>query len=295
MLPNGLGEPLHLSITVPKVGPGVEGTRCVKVRLPNDAPVNIARIHNTLTPDTHHLVLSVVEDPTQDEQALFECPPFRAPLVGAPLTITQKRDEQITLPKGVGYALEAHQLMHLELHYINTGTETVDVAAQADLYPITGDEPIQQAGFLIVGIVDLSIPPKSEYTTGDIFVAQPTELEDATYYAVTGHTHRLGTSVHVGTSDSQDADVNWVYRPDPFNWDAPPVEYLDPGVKLPPGGGFHFSCDWNNTTDDTVKYGESALTEMCFFWTYYYPRHAEQKVILVGVENSMYKDAGTPH
>jgi hypothetical protein len=40
---------------------------------------------------------------------------------------------------------------------------------------------------------------------------------------------------------------------------------------VPPGGGFDFTCTWYNNTSATVKFGESATNEMCFFWAYYYP------------------------
>ena len=40
---------------------------------------------------------------------------------------------------------------------------------------------------------------------------------------------------------------------------------------MPSGGGFHFSCYWTTPATSTVKFGESANDEMCFFWSYYYP------------------------
>jgi hypothetical protein len=285
--------PLKVSITVPDVAPGVEGTRCVKVRLGNTSALNIGRIHNTLRAHSHHFVLSMVENPAETEQALFECPPFRAPLVGAPLTVTQKSEENIVLPDGVGYAIAPNQLLHLELHYINPDSDTSDVTAEAELYPLAGDEPVQQAGFLVVGNLNISIPPRSEHSSGDVFAAQPPGLEAAHYYALTGHTHRFGTSVRVGVADTMAADTTWLYKPQTFDWDAPPVEYLDPPVQVPEGGGFRLRCDWNNPTDQTITYGESALTEMCFFWAYYYPRDPMQRVVLAGFDTSMYaKDGG---
>ncbi|HKP64608.1 MAG TPA: hypothetical protein VJV78_48060 [Polyangiales bacterium] len=287
------GAPLKVSITVPDVEPGVEGTRCVQVRLGNKAPLNIGRIHNRLRSHSHHFILSLVEDPAATERELFECPPFRAPLTGAPLTITQKADENIQLPDGVGYALGADQLMHLELHYINPDSETTDVTAEAEIYPLAGDEPIQQAGFLVVGNLNIEIPPMSEHSSGEVFAAQPAGLDKAHYYAITGHTHRFGTGIRVGFADTGTADPNWLYEPKPFEWDSPPVEYLDPPMQVPEGGGFRFNCDWKNPTDQTIRYGESALTEMCFFWAYYYPRDPMQKVVLAGIDQSMYaKDAG---
>ena len=31
-------------------------------------------------------------------------------------------------------------------------------------------------------------------------------------------------------------------------------------------------CAWNNTTDQTVQFGENTENEMCFSFTMYYPR-----------------------
>jgi hypothetical protein len=47
--------------------------------------------------------------------------------------------------------------------------------------------------------------------------------------------------------------------------------YADPPFEIPAGGGFRFTCEWNNTSGQSVGFGESANDEMCFFWAYYYP------------------------
>ena len=184
--------------------------------------------------------------------------------------------------------------MHLELHYINPSAETIDVTADADLYPLLGDEPIQEAGFFVVGNLNINIPPHAQgHSSGDTFALQPQALEGAQYYAFTGHTHRLGTAVRIGVADSKSAETSWIYDPQPFNWDAPQVVYLDAPLQVPAGGGFHLECTWDNPTNDTIHYGESALTEMCFFWAYYYPRVTPQQVVLAGFDDSIYaKDAG---
>jgi hypothetical protein len=37
--------------------------------------------------------------------------------------------------------------------------------------------------------------------------------------------------------------------------------------------GLAFQCEWHNSSDQSVGFGESALDEMCFLWMYYYPSH----------------------
>jgi hypothetical protein len=270
----------RVQIEVPDVPPGTEGTKCVKVRLANDSDIKVGRVHNQLFGQSHHFVVSSVTDPTAEEEGLTDCPPFRAPFTGAPLTITQKHDEEITLPDGVGYPLDAHQLMHLELHYINTTDKTVDIRAESELFPSESSGEIQEAGFMIVGSMDISIPPRSTLSTGDVYLAAPEALDGVKYYAVTGHTHRFGKSVSISTAPDHDGDGTPIYELTNFDWSAPEVKYFDPPIQVPSGGGFRFNCGWDNPTDETIVYGESALTEMCFFWTYYYPKSPKQQVLL---------------
>ena len=65
--------------------------------------------------------------------------------------------------------------------------------------------------------------------------------------------------------------------PGPF---PPEMKQLSPHAAVPTGGGFQLQCAWNNTSDATIKFGESALAEMCFFWAYYYPYKPVQSVVL---------------
>jgi hypothetical protein len=290
-----LASPLRISITVPAVPPGEEGTKCIKVLLGNADAVDIGEIHNTLSPASHHLVVSAVTDPTETESGLFDCRPFRAVLIGAPLTVTQKHDDVIRMPEGVAFPLAARQLMHLEMHYINTGTETQDVTAVSELYPLASPGSVQEASFLIVGNLDIQIPPHSKYETPSAYVELPEAFADVNFYAATGHTHRFGTRATLAVAAGDAGPTTTIYDPQPFSWTDAELEYFDPPVKVPPGGGFRFDCAWDNPTDTTVTYGESALQEMCFFWTYYYPRRDGNRVMLAGLDKSPYahhQDAG---
>jgi len=60
--------------------------------------------------------------------------------------------------------------------------------------------------------------------------------------------------------------------------------HLDPPVVIPSNGGFQLQCSWNNTTSSTIKFGESALAEMCFFWGYYYPKQPVLNILLDGIQ-----------
>ena len=288
-----LSAPLRLSITVPAVPAGVEGTKCIRTYLGNDQPLKVGKIHNVLSASSHHFILSTVDDATLTDAPLFDCQPFRAALSGAPLTITQKSDDTVLLPDGVAYTLAPNQLMHLELHYINLSTETRDIEAKAELFPIedTG-KPLQEASFLLIGDLDISIPPNSKHSTGPVYQPLPDAFAGVNFYALTGHTHRFGTDVRVGTAESATASVTSLYAPTDFNWAEPELLRLNPMAHVPAGGGFSYQCDWDNTTGDTVTYGESALDEMCFFWAYYYPKKDASRLLLTGANQASGSDAG---
>ena len=67
------------------------------------------------------------------------------------------------------------------------------------------------------------------------------------------------------------------------NWADPPLEILSPPLDFPTNGGNVFStkglayeCKWNNTTPNTVTFGENFNDEMCFLWQYYFPSQGFQ-------------------
>jgi len=277
-----LASPLTVSIKVPQVAPGYEGTKCQKVRLGNTDAVKIGQIHNKLSQASHHLVVSAVTDPTETESDPFDCSPFRAVLIGAPLTVTQKHDDTILMPDGVGFPLEPDQLMHLEMHFINTGSETVDVEATSELFARSSPDEVQEASFIIIGSLDIKIPAKSDLELPWAFVTLPQDFADVNFFGATGHTHRFGTAARLQISGPAGADPKTIYDPPNFTWTEAELKFFTPEEHVPAGGGFRFQCAWDNPTDSMVTYGESALQEMCFFWTYYYPHRAGNRVLLAG-------------
>jgi hypothetical protein len=276
-----LASPLTVSISIPQVAPGYEGTKCQKVRLGNSNALKIGQIRNKLSSASHHLVVSAVTDAAETESDPFDCSPFRAVLIGAPLTVTQKHDDTIPMPDGVGFPLVADQLMHLEMHFINTGTEPVDVEATSELFP-RADPDVEEASFIIIGSLDIKIPAKTAMDLPWSFVTLPEEFADVNFFGATGHTHRFGTATRLQIAGPAGADPKTIYDPPNFTWTEAELKLFAPYEHVPAGGGFRFQCAWDNPTDSMITYGESALQEMCFFWTYYYPHVAGNRVLLAG-------------
>ena len=58
---------------------------------------------------------------------------------------------------------------------------------------------------------------------------------------------------------------------DDTDWANPAWRSLNPPLDYSGSNGLSFKCDWDNTTDKAVTFGEGALDEMCFVLGYYYP------------------------
>jgi hypothetical protein len=209
----------------------------------------------------------------------FNCQPFTGALnpsgMVAPMMITQKADDLLTLPDGVAYTLAASQMIRIEMHFINSTDMTIMAQATTQFYAAVEATIHDEANILFIGSPDIMLPPNAMSTVHQFFqpggTYAPVDLSSAKFFAITGHTHKLGTDVQVNTAPSKTGAMSSVYKPSPFVWSEPLTETHKPEFMLPAGGGFDFTCQYNNTTAAQVSFGESANNEMCFFWAYYYP------------------------
>jgi hypothetical protein len=274
--PSLVGEKYTITWGPVMVPPGMESTQCIWVKLPNTGVLKVHQMHNVLSSSSHHLIVYKDDKDTVEQTTPVACQPFTGALNTAgniaPLAITQKKDDQITLPDGVAYYLGANQMMKVEMHYINS-TDTDQVAtATVDLYAADPATIHDEAGLLFAGSPDIDILPGQDFMLHQ-YLTMPASLDlsAAHVFAITGHTHRLGTNVQINVSPSKTGPMTPVYTPAPFVWSEPVTQAQTPDFSVPKGGGFDFTCNFHNDTQTEVKFGESANNEMCFFWAYYWP------------------------
>jgi Copper type II ascorbate-dependent monooxygenase, C-terminal domain len=269
--PAGLSYSLSVGpITVPA---GVENTQCVVLNLGNPTPIHVGSIHNTLSQSSHHMIVYRTND-TVEQTTPFDCFPFTDtldPTKGSTLMVSQKKDDTLTLPPGVGFTIQANQMVRIELHYINAGSAPVQVQASTTFVSMADSAYQNEADFLFIGDPDIKLAPNAATTLGPIYFPLPSDYAGAQFFAITGHEHHLGTNVTVSTATGPTDTGTSVYDVPGWLWSEPTTVQSNPPFTVPSGGGFNFTCSWNNTTDATVKFGESANDEMCFFWAYYYP------------------------
>jgi len=260
------------------VAPGQENTQCIQVRLSNAEAIKVHNMHNVLSAGSHHMIVYRDDMTTQETTTPFNCQPFTGALNPqgsvAPIMITQRSDDPLYMPAGVAYTLAANQMIRVEMHYINATDAPIDVHATVEFYAADPSTIHDEANILFIGSPDIDIPAGGTATVDQFFTPSRAQLDisQAQFFAITGHTHQYGTKMEVDTADTNGGARTSVYAPDPFEWAEPATVTHSPEFKVPTGmGGFHFKCDYLNTSNQRVQFGESANDEMCFFWAYYFP------------------------
>jgi hypothetical protein len=261
------------------VAPGVEATKCVIVRLSNPAAIKVHQMRNLLSDGSHHLIVYKDDMDTVERAAPYDCQPFTGALnlsgMVAPVMITQKQEDALTLPSRVAYTFAPNQMIRIEMHYINSTDAPLEVRATAEFYAVPDSEIDHEANILFIGTPDISIAAGATKDIPAYFTPSRASLDlsGAKFFAITGHTHQYGQNVTVSTATSAGGARTSVYAPSPFSWSEPETTVHRPEFTLPEGlqAGFDIKCSYHNTSSQTVRFGESANSEMCFFWAYYYP------------------------
>lgn len=255
------------------VPPGTENTQCAVMTLDNEGPIKVHQMRNVLSNASHHLIV-YRDDASAPQATPQDCQPFAGTLTAttatSPIMITQRHEEVLTLPDGVAYSFGAHQKIRLEMHFLNATDKPQMITATAEFHAAYPEQVRHEADFLFIGTPDIEIGPASSPTISGYFTP-PASLAGSKFFAITGHTHQLGTSVEVATAPARGGALTSIYAPKPFSWSEPETKMQEPAFEVPAGGGFDFKCSYRNPTGRTVKFGESTEDEMCFFWAYYYP------------------------
>jgi hypothetical protein len=259
------------------VPPSQEGTQCIWLRLSNETEIKVHRLHNLLSSSSHHLIVYKDDMDTTEQTTPVPCQPFTGALNATgkifPMMITQKDDDELTLPRGVAYTLAPHQMIKIEMHYLNSSDAPIQATASVNFFAADPAAIRDEANILFIGTPDIALQANLPGEVHGFFTPERAglDLTDAKFFAITGHTHKLGLSVEVGTAESSIGPFTPVYAPERFMWSEPETTTHRPEFRLPDGGGFDFTCRYYNNTGGIVRFGESANNEMCFFWAYYYP------------------------
>ena len=275
------------SMSPDTVQPGMENTQCVTVNLNNPEGAYVRRMRADLSTGSHHKVV-YTSSKTVEEPVPKNCLPFNGILTGEhPIFIAQQPHASLEFPADengtpVGFEIPPNQMVKLEMHYIDTTKFPLSVMGKISLDTVPLSTKVTRSDLAFWGTTNINIPANGK---GDTGVLYQHALAGTKTFALTTHQHHLGTEMLVWYGDSAD-DPNKMLVAEGKNWADPPVEFFATPLDFPKNGnsasstkGLAFQCKWNNTTPNTVTFGEGFNDEMCFVWQYYFPSQGFQLCI----------------
>ncbi len=257
-----------ISIGPVDLAAGEEKTVCIVLPLGNAEDLVVNGMDVTLAQGSHHLI--VYQTTAAATAVPYPCAPFTGIAIGTdtPMVFANKEKSSWTFPSGIAQEVLAGAMVKIEAHYINTSASPImgrgDVTFRATRK--ASAPPYQAADFTFWGTMNISAAPHSTATTGKQFQVG---IAGTHLIAITTHQHRLGTGVRVWESTAQGQLGPQIAND--LNWSDPAWSPLAPAYDFNGTNGLSYECDWNNTTDQSVSFGESAKDEMCFIGGYYYP------------------------
>src|SRR6185369_4410646 len=128
-----------------------------------------------------------------------------------------------------------------------------------------------EADVLAYGTQTITLPPNQVTERNcSVSITGPgaTLLAGKKMIAAMPHMHQLGSAIETWVDrGGQRIDLGTV-----TNWDFNSQYWMPLDVTLEKGDVVRTRCAWDNTTGQTVKFGEATDNEMCYSFTMYYPR-----------------------
>ena len=174
------------------------------------------------------------------------------------------------LPEEAGYRLPGGASTHyiVNVHYSNL-TKLAGESDETAIDLCTEPPRKYDADVLAVGSIKFSLPPHGEKNIecSTHMSIVPSPDDPFTVFQTWPHMHLLGTHMSSEVLHNDGTTTPLIDKPYDFYNQVTyptkiPIEKTDKIITR---------CSWNNTTGDTVTYGEDTSDEMCFNFLSYYP------------------------
>ncbi|HVU04205.1 MAG TPA: hypothetical protein VHE30_20750 [Polyangiaceae bacterium] len=243
---------------------GQEYFRCQNFENPFGADVALLSTESFMTPGAHHMF--VFEAPGATNGELEPCSGLE---FSANVHTTQRSQERLTYPPGVGRFLSGATGLRVQIHFLNTSEETVHGEIAVTLRGDPPDLVPIHASQIFINTASISVAPRSQ-GSAQKDCAIP---KDINVFTAASHMHQHGTYYTARSSDGQ-----LLYETN--QWAEPVPWTFTPPRKLSAGSTITEHCDYDNDTDYSLGFGESAATnEMCIFTGAYYPAADGESIV----------------
>jgi hypothetical protein len=272
-VPSGLPDvQFALDVMIPA---GQELLECQYVAMPSDRgviAVNSAESH--YTPGSHHLLAyrtDLTALPT-DHVGVWNCND------GAwfmhdkgSYYEAQQPDSHRELPPGVAHEFQPGEVVLMQSHYVNTTAANINAHVTLTLHTMDIKKVTAEAGTILFSNVNISLAPHSKSRV-TMTCTLPQDFHPAELWS---HMHQRAANFVATTNDASATTAlgGMLYAEPDWSEPQPRIYPYEPAITIKSGSTITFSCDFDNDTDKTITYGDSAQTnEMCIFHGMYWPR-----------------------
>ncbi|HEY6557861.1 MAG TPA: hypothetical protein VI072_11340 [Polyangiaceae bacterium] len=229
-----------------------------------------------LTPFSHHLNVYAVdpEHAVNDEVQVGDLHECLQPNLGyktagafgegfAYIAGSSRPYTEGRLPEGVGKKLYGGQKLIFNYHYLNTSAEAVPAGSILNIHTIDAESIVHRSQLFALLNQTIDIPARDSGS----FTMECTMRQDVFVYGLSRHTHRWGKDFETWFVGGDRAGEHVFTSSD---WEANTGYAFDPPRLMRSGEGFRFRCDFDNTTDAPLKWGDKATEEMCILYGSWY-------------------------
>lgn len=252
-IPSG---PMTLSMTSFDVMPGEESFQCQTFANPLRRDVDVLVSESFMTKGSHHLFAFLNDD--YGSVPLTACGGLE---FNTYIHSAQVEHLRTTYPPGIGRFLPREKSIKILTHYLNSTLEPIRANVRLELTVVDPAMVTAQASDVFMNNYGLSVPPRSQSSAQH----SCTLPRDIKLLASASHMHQRGVHFIATIPDG-----TTLYET--TSWDEPEQRLFDPPMEIPAGTPVTWTCDYDNTSDSTLTFGQSAkYNEMCIFTGIYYP------------------------
>ncbi|HLK10232.1 MAG TPA: hypothetical protein VKW76_02520 [Candidatus Binatia bacterium] len=176
---------------------------------------------------------------------------------GAILAGVQAPRATVGFPHGVGVTFQPHQILLLNLHYINDSPRPLRVDGAINLVRAPAGSIVHHARGFQLGTFRIDVPPGENGSASAQWIA-PFPMN---VVLLSTHSHKHTTSVDVDLLRAG-SDAGQVLQT--LDYQHPTMERFTAPMRLEPGDGFHWTCSYLNDTAAPLTFGVTSENEMCF-------------------------------
>lgn len=239
------------------VAPNQERFVCQNFANPLGEDVAIVRSHSSMTGGSHHMF--AFQQPTGNTPVgdLADCSGLE---FGPSAHGASSPERTIEYPEGVARAWSADDGIRIQAHYFNVTTQPI-VAHVTVVLHTTSTDGQQLAASIFFNNLSIGVAPNST-GSAERTCTLPQDIE---LMNTNSHMHQFGTRFTAVLGDG-----TMLYETN--DWSEPEPQVFDPPLHLPAGTQITYRCEYTNTSNSPLTFGESAMTnEMCILTGQFYP------------------------